>query len=463
MLILLEKNSSSVPNPEEGKSTLYIDTTGNLSVKNSDGNLGGFSGTVNVSGNSIIDLNTVEQLRVGGGSNGYVLTTDGNKNLSWQPGGGSGGGAVFVTSNITAVVAGAPLFVVADYGNTQYPGGVFTITQNTPPAPGNITMNSTWSSGGTSKNAYTDFANSIVNTQNITINLNLSNGAQFDVQSTDTITVGAGIVTGANLLSLGISGAGGSYSVPAAMVPGTVQTATTTSLSTSLTTSGGVKTATSNPLTTVAPTLFSVGNISGTFGVDGVPYWEAIKPFTWTASNILGTVTGGTVTLSGTESETLTTTGQVTGNSSPYNGTTGTYTLTGSYQGIGLNGAGGRTSNVTGNVPTVTAYTPLLYKINSSNANPTFTTNDSYVAEEWIPNTNQGANSPSTPSQYLWFAVPGPSTTPVNFKFDQPPFIGITLTKDPNLTFADQDIAGQTYQVYGFDQFSQQVFVYTTN
>lgn len=384
------------------------------------------------------------------------------KEVTYAPAGG-GSGAVFVTSNITAVVAGQPILVVADFANVQYPGGVFTITQSGPPPVGNLTMSSSWASGGTSKNAYTDFANSVVNTQNISVTLTLTGGVTFDVQSSDTITIGGSSVTGADLLALGVSGTGGTYVIPSAFFASSVQTQSTTTLSASLTTTGGVLTANSNSLTTVQPTPFSVGNITASFANTGVPFFNADQSFTWSVANIVGTVTGGNVNLSGTYSQVLTSTGQTSGTSAVYDSSTGTFTLSGSYTGTGLNGAGGSTSNVSGNVATVSSYKPLFSKITQSNANPNFTTTDTYVTKQWIPNDNQGANSTATTSDVLWFAIPGPSSTQVQFKFDQPPFIGITLTKEANLTYLNQTIDGETYQVYGFKDFSQSVFVYTTS
>jgi hypothetical protein len=424
-------------------------------------------GDLAVSGNFVsesdIDLGNVDTVHIGGGSAGQYLRTNGAGNLTWGAGGG-GNSSIFVTSNITAVVAGLPIVVVADFANIQYPGGVFTITQTgTPPPSGNLTMSSTWASGGTSKNAYANFAASQINTQNISVVLTLSGGATFSVASSDNITIGSSVITGTDLINLGITGNTDTIAIASSLFSSTVQTQASTAISASLTTSAGVKTANSNALTTVQPTAFAVGNIGGTFANSGVPFFNATQAFSWTASNVTGTVTGGTVTLSGTHTATLTTSGATSGNSAPYDASTGTFTLTGSYTGNGLNGAGITTANVTGNVATVSTYQPLLYKITQSNANPNFTSADTYVPEQWVPNDNQGAQSTAVTADRLWFAVPGASNVAVQFKFDQPPFIGITLTKDANLTYANQTINGVTYQVWGFKDFSTSVFVYTTN
>jgi hypothetical protein len=424
-------------------------------------------GELSVTGNfttsaSNINLGNVGNVHIGGGSAGQYLQTNGAGNLTWATGSGNSS-AVFVTSNITAVVAGQPILVVADFANVQYPGGVFTITQSGAPPVGNLTMSSTWASGGTSKNAYANFAASEINTQNISVVLTLSGGATFAVDTTDNITIGSSVITGADLLGLGITGNTDTIAIASSLFASNVQTQSSTAISASLTTTAGVKTANSNALTTVQPTPFSVGNIGGVFALSGEPFFDATQSFSWTASNITGTVTGGTVTLSGTNSETLTTSGAISGNSAPYDSSTGTFTLTGNYTGNGLNGAGITTANVTGNVATVSTYQPLLYKITQSNANPNFTSADTYVTKQWVPNDDQGAQSTAVTADRLWFAVPGASNVAVQFKFDQPPFIGITLTKDANLTYLDQDIDGVTYQVWGFKDFSTSVFVYTTN
>jgi hypothetical protein len=48
----------------------------------------------------LIDLTTPALLRIAGGLNGYVLTTNGAGVLSWEPGGGGPGGAV-VTDGVS--------------------------------------------------------------------------------------------------------------------------------------------------------------------------------------------------------------------------------------------------------------------------------------------------------------------------------------------------------------------------
>lgn len=69
-------------------------STGNLTVSigaNIPGNLRA-TGNINFATSPNINLGTLANIRIDGGLNGYVLTTDGVGNLSWSAGGGGGGG-----------------------------------------------------------------------------------------------------------------------------------------------------------------------------------------------------------------------------------------------------------------------------------------------------------------------------------------------------------------------------------
>ena len=74
-------------------------TTGNLTAGNIKANVlaniaGNLrvSGNVNFSGAANVTLGSVANLKISGGTNGYVLTTDGLGNLDWAAGGGGGNG-----------------------------------------------------------------------------------------------------------------------------------------------------------------------------------------------------------------------------------------------------------------------------------------------------------------------------------------------------------------------------------
>jgi hypothetical protein len=85
-------------------------------------------------------------LSVVGGPGGGVEQIVAGRNISIEPAdgkgvvtinaaGGAGGGAVLVTSEITSVVSGRAIQVRAEYDDPDYPGGVFTLFQPTPPPP----------------------------------------------------------------------------------------------------------------------------------------------------------------------------------------------------------------------------------------------------------------------------------------------------------------------------------------
>lgn len=57
------------------------------------------------------NLGSVANITITGGSNGYVLTTDGAGTLSWANGGGSGGGNLYITS---------PMPFYINVGDTYY-------------------------------------------------------------------------------------------------------------------------------------------------------------------------------------------------------------------------------------------------------------------------------------------------------------------------------------------------------
>jgi hypothetical protein len=74
-------------------------TTGNITAGNIKANVlaniaGNLrvSGNVNFSGAANVTLGSVANLKISGGTNGYVLTTDGLGNLDWAAGGGGGNG-----------------------------------------------------------------------------------------------------------------------------------------------------------------------------------------------------------------------------------------------------------------------------------------------------------------------------------------------------------------------------------
>ena len=73
--------------------------------------------------------------RIVAGRNISIDPDEGTGTVTINAAGGSGGGAVLVTSEITSVVAGRAIQVRAEFDDPDYPGGVFTLFQPVPPPP----------------------------------------------------------------------------------------------------------------------------------------------------------------------------------------------------------------------------------------------------------------------------------------------------------------------------------------
>jgi hypothetical protein len=398
-----------------------------------------------------VNLGDASNISIAGGANGYLLSTDGNGDVSWQ------NKNFLVTSNITNLVSGSALEIVLDSANLTYPGGIFTLVQLGPVSLGTTDI---WASGAASKNAYSNFVAGTVNTQNVSITLGLAN-ATFQIQTSDSITIGSSVITGANLVSLGIT-SNGTYTIPSSYFSSAIQIATSSPVSANLTSSRGVFTSTGVTLTTLQPVPFSVNSLSGSFASSSVPYWNLNQTFNWSASMSAGaTVASGNIAYANTAlsvSGILTSTGTTSGTSPSVNSTYAYTVTTSDFTGEGRYGAGTRTipSTVTGTVNAATKYYPLFYKTTSSSANPTFTTGDTYNANNFA--TGQGANTTATTTNYLWIATP--NSTPHTFAFT---FLGSQVSVTPDVTYSSQTISAQTYNVYGFTNYSAITFIYTTS
>jgi hypothetical protein len=421
-------------------------TLGNLNTSkltSSNANIGNLNVT------STANLGNISNIKLNGGTSGQVVITDGAGNLSFAS------VQACVVSQITSIVAGSAIDISVDYGNSTYPAGIFTLNQL---GPVSLSTTDAWASGGSSKNAYANFIASSVNTQNISITLTLAN-ATFNIQSSDTITIGGYTVTGGNLTGLGITGTGGTYTIPSGYLNALVQTNSTNSVTTSLTTSRGVKTSNGTTLTNNQPVPFNVTALSGSFPTNSVPYWSLNQAFNWSATTTSGAVVAsGNVTYSGGSSGTLTTTGTTSGSSSSVDSTL-SYTITSSdYFGAGGFGAGSRsmTSTVTGTVNPATKYYPLFYKITANSTVPTFTTSDSRGFANIVIGTTF-ANTNTTPTDYLWMATPTSASR--TFKHV---FLGSDIVDTPAVT-ADATISGEAYKVWGFTTFSQVASIIITS
>ena len=431
--------------------------TGNILLHAGNGNISANTFTGNVNVTATANLGNVGNVKIAGGSANYVLQTDGSGNLSWVDPASGGGSAVFFQSNVDSIVAGSALTVNVSYANANYPGGLFTLEQLGPVA---FTATDVWQVSSTSsKNAYANFIANTANVSNISLTLSLAN-ANFDIQSSDTLTIGATTITGANLTGLGITGTGGTYTIANTLFGSAVQTNSSTAVSANLTTTRGVKTTNGTTLTTIAAVPFNVTSLTGSFASSSVPYWATSQTFNWSAALTSGAVVAsGNVTYSNTAnsvSGSLTSSGATSGTSTSLDSTL-TYTISSSdYTGAGGFGAGTRTipSTVNGTVSPATIYYPLFYKTTGNSANPTFTTSDSHNSNNYA--TGQGANTTATPSNYLWIGTP--NSTARSFAFT---FLGSRVDVTPDVTYASQTISGQTYNVYGFTNYSAITFIYT--
>jgi hypothetical protein len=362
-----------------------------------------------------------------------------------------------VIANVNTIVAGSTLSIAADYSNATYPAGIFTINQL---GPVSITTTDTWASGSTSKNAYANYISSSINTQNISIVLSVAN-ATFDIKTTDTITIGGSSVTGANITALGISGTGGTYTIPNTYFSSTVQTSASDTVTVNLTTNRGVYASTGTTLTNNQPVPFNVTALTGSFPTSSVPYWSVNQTFTWSATTSSGaTVASGNVTyanVANSISGSLTSSGATSGTSTSLDSTMA-YTISSTdYTGAGQYGAGTRTipSTVTGTVSAATKYYPLFWKITSSSTVPTLTTSDSHNSSNYA--LGQGATTSTTATDYLWIATP----TSASHTFKHV-FLGSDIVDTPDVTDTTT-ISGQTYKVWGFTNFSQAASIVTTS
>ena len=99
--------------------TVRANVSGNLRV----------TGNVNVSGSANVFLGIVSNVKITGGINGYVLTTDGTGNLSWQAGGGGGGNGTPAGSNTqiqfndNGLFGASPFFTFNNSTNTVQVAG----------------------------------------------------------------------------------------------------------------------------------------------------------------------------------------------------------------------------------------------------------------------------------------------------------------------------------------------------
>ena len=324
-------------------------------------------------------------------------------------------GQVLITSNITSLTAGQALNIESIYGNAQYPGGIFRFYQSAAPRP-TLTLTNTWSAtGATSKNAYANYAGNVVNSSGVTINLGISTPATFAIQSSDDITIGNTVITGANITGLGITGTGGTYTIAASLIGNATSIAASSAVTANLSTSAGNGVgATGTTLTTVAPVPFSLSSISASFANTTItPGLGNSQPMRYNVTAGTGTILSGNIIISGAANLTTSVGTSLIGNTANINSTAGNFVVTGSYLGTGLFGAGNSVANVSANVSKVIESTPMFIKSTPTSDNPNFVPTDTNFGNNWVPapgapgNTYGFLTNYNNPiEQYYWMAIP---------------------------------------------------------
>jgi hypothetical protein len=428
-----------------GTSNVNVSASGNVSVS--------VAGTSNVAvvtstGVNVAGYVNATSLKLPGGTIGQPLISDGAGGLVF------GNGKAYATSTVNNLVAGSALVFEIDYANTQYPAGVFTLKQL---GPVSFTMTDIWSSGGTSKNAYTNGVTSTVNTRDITITLGLANATFAINTATDSIIIGSTVISGANLASLNIAtNAGGTYSIPSSLfAAGSQIVSGSLPLSATLTTSRGSFNTSGTNLTNNQYSPFNI-SFSASWAASSIPFWNVNQAFNW-SSSVTGTVNSGNLRYTGGAIGTLSTVGGTSGTSASLDSSLSYTIATTDYVGLGVNVTSGTsTVSATVSLSAATKYYPLFYKTTGSSANPNFITGDSYLTKAYA--VSDGANTSTVASNYLWLAVPGATTTHTFQHIDQ----GFTVIDTPDVTYLNQTISGQTYQVYGFTNFSTSLKISVT-
>jgi hypothetical protein len=323
---------------------------------------------------------------------------------------GLNAGNILVTSNVTSLIAGQQLKFAVDYSNASYTQGIWTLYQ-IPAVSVSLTSPLWVSTLTTTKLGYANYAANTTNPSNVRLTLGIVSST-FNIQSSDYILIGTSNITGTNITTLGISGAGGTYNINQTLLDTATESSTATvTISARLTTAAGAITVSSaTNLLNTQPSPFTVNSITVSFPSTTVPFWSQNQIFNWSVS-LTGTATTGTLALTGSNTANLTTTGGTAGTSASYNSTTGTYTLNAlSYAGAGLNGAGSRVAPNVGpvTVTLATSYYPVFTATTQSITNPALTTSNTHgTANFAYGNTSQGSIVTSgTVTDYMWIGVP---------------------------------------------------------
>lgn len=402
--------------PEDGIGAVTINATGGNAGNgnpggsstqlqyNAAGNFGGIP-TATYNGTKLSVGDTTD-FSIGGGESQFVLSTDGNGNLSWVPQSASGGSILFQSVLWQTGLGPA--------GDAYYWNGTASVPNPKPLLISYI----------------------IPATAN-----------QITLMTID----------GTPISNAGITVTDTGFTVPAVNIPSSVQSATDALVLILKVSDGGTNIELGQ--TSLAPVLANVDpfSVTGTLTATAtnptaVPYWQPQLSGTVTASG-LGLGGGGlanvTYTLLAGGANVTTSPARTNFNNYTFtNVPVGLdYSLSASVNGLGLHGARPTVNTAVSSVGTVSVnpqtYTPVFYKTTSSPDVPQFQTSDDYIAQPFA--IGQNVPAPATlPGDYFW--VTTPTNTPRTFKF----FSGsleATVTPDVNGT---NTISGQVYNVYGF-------------
>jgi hypothetical protein len=161
-------------------------SAGNLSISvraNVTGNLRA-TGSINFATSPNVNLGTIANIRIDGGLNGYVLTTDGLGNLSWQAGGGGGGNGTPGGSNTQIQFNSAGTFGAS-------PFLTFNNVTNTLNVAGNLIANSIEIGSGVYKfsrsNVFFATTSTTANTAIVSLVANTVSSVDYTIIATNPI------------------------------------------------------------------------------------------------------------------------------------------------------------------------------------------------------------------------------------------------------------------------------------
>jgi hypothetical protein len=271
-------------------STTTLSVTGNANVGNlgTSGQLlasGNITTSANIIGNvlatnldvaGVATVATVDDIKIGGGLNGYYLVTDGTGNLSWVSGGGTGNG----------VVGGANTQIQFNDGTGNFAGGAgftFDSLSNVMSTPGNIVATGNISApyfiGNGSQLTGLSFSTISNGTSNVSIpvsngNVNLVAAGNTTLVVTGTGANIAGTINATGNANVGNLGTGGLIVATGNITGGNLVTSGALSVTGNANVGNiggttGVFTTVSGALTTAAqPNVTSVGTLTS-LGVSG--------------------------------------------------------------------------------------------------------------------------------------------------------------------------------------------------